>query len=204
MFSKQDLWKMELEQLKIERETTEPDPEMWRWSPLELSEFDRMLSIAQQLLPFKVIKFCEAGCGIGTKLYLAKNYFSMSATGFEISHDYLEKAARLEVDARYMDFREDAPDWAEYDVVYTGRPFKTDETESAFEKSIQDGMRPGAILMMAYTSFKPYTWPCYYRAPFRGIWKKPEYKTSSGTYDEMIRRTYPHDPLVPEPVSYVG
>jgi SAM-dependent methyltransferase len=196
---------MELNQLYLERETTDPDPEMWRWSPLELSEFDRMLTVAIQLLPgFKAPLFCEAGCGIGTKLYLAKMYHNLVATGYEISHDYLEKAAELDVDARYMDFRKDAPPWAEYDIVYIARPFKSDDTESAFERAAQEGMRPGAVLMMAYTSVKPYSWSCFYRAPFRGVWKKPEYKTTPGVYDAMIQRQYPHDPLVPEPVSYSG
>jgi hypothetical protein len=203
MISKPELWKMELEQLYKERETTDPDPEMWRWSPLELSEFDRMLTVAVQLLPFKAIKFCEAGCGIGTKLYLAKNYFSISATGYEISEDYLYKAAALEVDARPMDFREEQPPWGEFDIVYIARPFKEDAVEIAFEKSAQDGMRPGAVLITAYTSNKPYSWPCYYRAPFRGIWQKPA-KTSPGVYDQMIRRQEPYDPLVPTPVGYPG
>jgi hypothetical protein len=194
---------MELEQLYKERETTDPDPEMWRWSPLELSEFDKMLTIAIKLLPIGDIKFCEAGCGIGTKLYLAKNYFNLSATGFEISPDYLAKAWQLDVDARYMDFRDQAPPWEEFDIVYIARPFKEDATEVAFEKSAQDGMHPGAVLVTAYTSDKPYSWPCYYRAPFRGIWQKPA-KTSPGVYDQMIQRQYPNDPLVPEPIGYVG
>jgi SAM-dependent methyltransferase len=194
---------MELEQVTHERETTDPDPEMWRWSPLELTEFDHMLTIARQLFKgLRNLKFCEAGCGIGTKLYLAERYFDMEAVGFEISHDYLEKAAALGVDARYMDFREEHPNWSEYDIVYIGRPFKTDEAESAFEASVQEAMRHGSVLMMCWTSNKPYSWPCFYRAPFRGVWRKPAFKT--GVYDAMIRRQEPYDPLVPTPVGYPG
>ena len=199
MISRQQLWEMELEQLYLEHETTDPDPEMWRWSPLELAEFDRMLTVATQcLVGFHLIKFCEAGCGIGTKLYLAKMYHGLQEVGYDISHDYLTKALELEVDARYMDLRTDSPPWAEYDIVYTARPFKEDEYEVAWEKSVQEGMRPGAVLIAAYTSFKPYSWPCYYRAPFRGVWVKP-LAPPPGVYDQMIRRQEPHDPLVPEP-----
>lgn len=204
MLSKQELWDLELEQLYKERETTDPDPEMWRWSPLELREFDRMLTIACQLFPqLRELSFCEAGSGIGTKLYLAKHYHNLRAVGYEISDDYIEKASTLGVDTRKMDLRTDSPPWTEFDIVYTARPFKEDSVETAFEKSVQDGMRPGAVLMMAYTSTKPYSWPCFYRAPFRGVWQKPP-KTTSGVYDQMIRRQEPYDPLVPTPVGYPG
>lgn len=205
MLSRQELWDMELAQLYIEKETTDPDPEMWRWSPLELNEFDHMLTVARQLLPgLAVKKFCEAGCGIGTKLYLARTYHGLAAIGFEISADYLEKASALDVDARYMDFRTESPVWSQYDIIYVARPFKDDDVEAAFEISIQNGMRPGTVLMSAYTASKPYTWPCYYRRPFRGVWKKPEYMVAHPVYDQMIKRTEPYDPLVPTPVSYPG
>jgi SAM-dependent methyltransferase len=201
--SRQRLWDLELEQLYKERETSDPDPEMWRWSPLELWEFDRMLTVARQLLPgLREVTFCEAGCGIGTKLYLAEHYHDLRATGFEISDDYLEKARALGVDARHMDLRTDSPNWGAFDIVYTARPFKVDDVESAWEQSVCEAMRPGAVIMMAYTSYKPYSWQCYYRAPFRGVWRKP--KASPGVYDQMIRRQYPNDPLVPEPVGYPG
>jgi hypothetical protein len=202
MYSRQQLWDMELAQLYQEHETTAPDPEMWRWSPLELWEFDKMLTVARQVLVrdtgLRVLKFCEAGCGIGTKLYLAKHYHGLNAVGFEISRDYLEKASYMDVDARYMDLRTDSPAWGEYDIVYVARPFKEDDYETAFEKSVREGMRVGAVLMMAYVSSKPYTWPCYYRAPFRGVWQKPTV-TVPPIYDAMISRQDPYDPLVPAP-----
>src|SRR5262252_4406647 len=85
LIPRQKLWDLELEQLYKERETTDPDPEMWRWSPLELWEFDRMLTVATQLFDgLRQLSFCEAGCGIGTKLYLASRYHNLRATGFEI------------------------------------------------------------------------------------------------------------------------
>src|SRR5215469_17418113 len=106
VLSQQQLWDLELEQLYQERETTDPDPEMWRWSPLELSEFDRMLVVARHVLGgLSRLKFCEAGCGIGTKLYLAQHYHDLNAVGYEISYDYITKALGIGVDARYMDLR---------------------------------------------------------------------------------------------------
>jgi hypothetical protein len=199
MLSRQELWDMELEQLYLERETTEPDPEMWRWSPLELAEFDKMLTVATHLLHgFHRIKFGEAGCGIGTKLYLATNYHGMDSVGWEISDDYITKALALGVDARYMDLRKESPPWGEFDIVYTARPFKADDVEIAWERSVWENMRPGAVIIMAYTAAKPYSWPCYYRAPFRGVWVKPV-APAIPVYDAMIKRQEPFDPLVPTP-----
>jgi len=203
MISKQELWDRELEQLYKERETSDPDPEMWRWSPLELAEFDRMLSVAAHILAGNTrIKFCEAGCGIGTKLYLAEHYHGMEAVGYEISDDYLAKALELGVDARYMDLRTESPDWSSFDIVYTARPFKDDKYEVSWEKSVQDVMKPGAVLISAYTATKPYDWPCFYRQSFRGVWRKPKTVLAGAAlpvYDAMIIRQEPHDPLVPEP-----
>lgn len=172
---------------------------MWRWSPLELAEFDRMLTVAVQLLSrsggLRQLFFAEAGCGIGTKLYLAKNYYNLHETGYEISRDYLAKAGRLGVNAYYWDLRESQPPWSHFNIVYIARPFKDDAVEVAWESAVCEAMRPGAVLISAYTAFKPYSWPCYYRRPFRGVWVKPR----AASYNQMIRRTEPTDPLVREP-----
>jgi hypothetical protein len=172
---------------------------MWRWSPLELAEFDRMLTIAVQVLAagggLRQLFFAEAGSGIGTKLYLAKNYFGLHETGYEISPEYLVRSGELGVNAFRWDLREKDPPWSHFDIVYTARPFKNDDYEVEWERSVQAAMKPGAVLISAYTADKPYKWPCYYRAPFRGIWRKPR----AGNYSNIIQRVAPHDPLVPEP-----
>ena len=56
--------------------------------------------------------------------------------------------------------------------------------------------RPGAVLISAYAAVKPYTWQCYDRGSFRGVWQKPR---SAPVYSAMIERQEPHDPLVTEP-----
>src|SRR5215469_9310850 len=101
MLTRQQLWDLELSQLKRERETSEPDPDMWRWSPLELWEFDKMLTIAHSLAVSRNVRkygeaaglrrlsYAEAGSGIGTKLYLARNYFGLDEMGYEINEEYL-------------------------------------------------------------------------------------------------------------------
>lgn len=194
-----DLWHMEIEQLKLERETTEPDPDLWRWSPLEITEFARMLQVARGLATagLRRLRFAEAGCGIGTKLYLARHHFEMDEMGYEINDDYLVKCRKLGVRAEKCDLRVDKPPWDKFDIVYLSRPFKSDEYEVQWEWEVLHAMRPGTVLMSAYAAVKPHKWPCYYRKPFRGVWVKP---ARQAAYDAMISRNPAgSDPLVQEP-----
>ncbi len=201
MLSLAELHRLEFDQLKRERELSDPDPDMWRWSPLEIAEFARMLEVARSLAMdgLRRLTFMEAGSGIGTKLYLAHYHFGMSAVGYEISDDYLAKAQELNVKTVKCDLREEDPPWEDADIAYIARPFKDDKYETEWERKVMDRMRPGAVLISAYAAVKPYTWPCYYRQPFRGVWIKPGAKTLP-VYDKMIARTTTGpDPLIPQP-----
>jgi SAM-dependent methyltransferase len=178
--SLQQLWDMEMAQLKAEHGRT-PDPAMWRWSPLDIREFDIMLHIARGLADVERanrlhggLSFFEAGCGIGTKLYLAKNKYGLQELGWEFQKDYLETCEQLGVLAEYHDLRAEEPRWDAFDIVYIARPFKDDMAERTWEVAVQDAMRPGAVLIAAFAASKPYDWPCFYRRAWRGIWVKPE------------------------------
>jgi hypothetical protein len=179
--SLQELWQMEMDQLDIERKRNSPDDVIWKWSPLDIREFDIMLHIAYSYYavngPYdspRQISFAETGSGIGTKLYLAKHKYQMIEYGYEINRDYVNMAQGLGVQCEVRDLTKDpAPIWAAYDIVYTCRPLKDDIAEANWERSVQAAMRPGAVLIAAFVAVKPYDWPCFYRRPFRGIWVKP-------------------------------
>lgn len=177
------LFDMEMAQLAKEQ-GKEPDPKLWRWSPLDINEFDIMLHIAIGLAmqeskhdgrAFRKLSFTEAGSGIGTKLWLAKNKYDLTEYGYEISSEYLELSRAMEVQAEQHDLSDldNQPAWAAYDIVYIARPFKNDLFEAKWERLVQEDMRPGAVLISAFAAVKPYTWPCYYKRPFRGVWIKP-------------------------------
>jgi uncharacterized UPF0146 family protein len=193
-----ELWQMEMDQLKLETEK-EPDDVIWRFSPLDINEFDIMLHIAYDLAtkPFIAVRtgqisMVEAGSGIGTKLYLAKHKYRLTEYGYEINAEYVDKSRKLGVQAELRDLTmEPTPIWSAYDIVYTCRPLKDDIAEVKLEKSIQDGMRPGAVLIAAFVASKPHDWPIYYRRPFRGIWVKPDpddHRTRAEARAAVVRR----------------
>ena len=208
MLSLAQLHKIEMNQLQKERELSDPDPEMWRWSPLEIAEFARMLEVARSLAMdgLRRLTFMEAGSGVGTKLYLAQYHFGMTAFGYEINPDYIALARDLPVTTVQADLRTDDIAWDDGDIVYVGRPLKSDESDTKtpdaaeieLERKIMGRMRPGAVYMSAFAAVKP-KWACYYRRPFRGVWQKPGLRKAP-VYDAMIERTEDGpDPLIPQP-----
>jgi hypothetical protein len=208
----EELTALEYKQVMQERETTEPDPDMWRWSPLEMPIFIPMLNVAVSLAVdsnirlrgagggLRRLSLAEAGSGIGTKLYLAKHFCDLEETGYEINDEYLERSAELGVNAVKWDLRTEHPPWVVYDIVYMARPFKDDDYEVQWEKEVMQRMRRGAVLISAYAAVKPSDWECFYRASFRGVWRKPF--SDPPNYTSLIQRhTSESDPLVPEPLG---
>lgn len=173
------LHQMEMEQLDMEGGKT-PDPDMWRWSPLDIREFDIMLHLAYDAITDgaevseRQLYFFEAGCGIGTKLYLAKHKYDMIELGWEINPEYLPSCEALGVAAEQRDLRAESPHWEAYDIIFFGCPFKDPMEERAWELSIHESMRPGAVLIGWHRAVEPYTWHKLYRRNFRGVWRKPE------------------------------
>jgi hypothetical protein len=109
-------------------------------------------------------------------LYLAKHKYRIAEYGYEINDDYLAKAHELGVqcEKRNLSDLNRQPLWSVFDIVYIARPFKDEIKEQKWEQFVQDKMRPGAILISTFVAVKPYSWPCLYRAPWRGVWIKPE------------------------------
>jgi hypothetical protein len=178
-----ELFMIEMFQLSQER-GREPDPDSWRWSPFDIRVFDIMLCVGYKVAEYNIweagqeprqISIAEAGSGIGTKLYLAKHEYGLDEIGYENNDDYLVKARELDVHCEKWDLSDlgNQPVWSARDIVYTARPFKDEIFEAEWEQKVQDDMRPGAVLISAFTAVKPYSWPCYFRRPFCGVWAKP-------------------------------
>src|SRR5215469_7962046 len=124
IYSLPQLWDLEMEQLRKEQ-GKDPDPELWRWSPLDIVEYDRMLNVAYHIIlgydvfhrPFAPITIAEAGSGIGTKLFLARDKYGMNVTGYEINKEYIDRCRELfGIETEQRDLRADPPDWSAFDI----------------------------------------------------------------------------------------
>lgn len=174
-FTMEHLEEIEAEWLAMERRR-EPDPDLWRWSPTPLPKFVDMLGVASMCREIMDLdrkpRFFEAGCGVGTKLVVAKQ-FGLEELGWELFPEYVEQARALGVNVEQHDLRQDEPDWGSFDIVFLSRPFKDDEENRQFEQRAMDAMRPGAVLMSSFAGVKPYGWRWLYKGPWRVVAVKP-------------------------------
>jgi SAM-dependent methyltransferase len=155
----------------------EPDPNLWKWAPTPLPKFMEMIAYATMVRDIVELdrqpRFFEAGCGIGTKLYIAKHEFGLEELGWELFPEYVEQAVAIGVNAQQHDLRAEEPAWADFDIIFISRPFKDDMEEHEWELRVQEGMRPGAVLIACYAAVKPYTWRWVYKGPWRIVAVKP-------------------------------
>ena len=170
------LEELEAEWVRRNYETT-PDPDLWKWAPTPLPRFQEMLAYATMTREMNELdhrpRFFEAGCGIGTKLYIAKYQFGLDELGWELFPEYIEQAKKLGVNVEQHDLRAEEPNWREYDIIFVSRPFKDDQEERNLETRIQRCMRPGAVLVSSYSAVKPYSWRWLYKGSWRIVAVKP-------------------------------
>ena len=178
------------------------------WSPLPLPKFTDLMNISQQYLPSNPF-FLEAGCGIGTKLYLARENYGCWEYGFDINADFVKFAREILGVRAYVGSVQDMP-YDKADVVYIARPYKDDAKEVEYEKMVHSRVRNGAILIAAYAAVKP-EWHCLFRLGQHGAWKKtddgqpvprkplPPIPQNLSDYNHLIRKRQPGpDPLKQE------
>jgi hypothetical protein len=156
---------------------TEPDPDLWKWAPTPLPRFMEMMAYATMTREILELdhqpRFFEAGCGVGTKLYIAKYQFGLDELGWEIFPEYVKAAMSLGVNVEQHDLRAEEPDWRSYDIIFVSRPFKDEDEETALETRIQHNMHPGAVLIASYAAVKPYSWRWLYKGSWRIVAVKP-------------------------------
>jgi hypothetical protein len=120
----------------------------FNYIPLNPIMFVAGLRQAEQILGPQERRFLDVGCGIGSKLHLARQ-LGWQVFGLEIRQDYLEVARKLvpgamlaQSDAgRYADF-------AAHDLVYAYRPYQDDTACIGLEQVLCRELRPGALLWL--------------------------------------------------------
>ena len=120
------------------------------YEPLAIPVFLRGM---RELGPADGRRLLEVGCGIGTKLVLARALGWHDLTGIESHRPYLEAARRLcpwpeveLVEADALDFDR----YGDFDVVFMYRPLVRTEEQRQLEQAVAAAMRPGALAFFPY------------------------------------------------------
>ena len=130
------------------------DPKAFPYIPFPNRDFIRALTLVKKHFP-NALSFCDVGCGIGTKVALARAY-GFKASGVELRKKYIKEAEKLYLE--YRDsiklFHQNAMDhnYSQYDVIYYYRPIPCDKLMRKLVSLIFDQMEAGSIVMSAGVS----------------------------------------------------
>lgn len=125
------------------------DPGYFAWEPFPVKQFADLLAAVPRG------RFIDAGCGIGTKCFLAAQA-GFDAEGIERVPAFVAEAHRLGVRAVQADVRD--WDFSPYDVVYVNHPLACGEgcdDEAVLEHHIHETMRSGAALIAVNYDLAP-------------------------------------------------
>jgi hypothetical protein len=168
------------------------------WSPFGLRKFEELLVLAADRTDAGAL-FMEAGCGIGTKLYRARQ-LGLWEYGMDINNNFIKHAREVLGVRAYLGSVREMP-YDKADIVYISRPYKNDEVEVEYETSVHSAMRNGTILIAAFAAVKP-EWEILFRTGQHGKpvprVPVPPVPETLNQYNHMIRRRK-HDPLIQEP-----
>lgn len=136
-------------------------PDQFHYIPLGRSYFVKNLGKAlrrfKKVSPGVEPSFVDVGCGLGTKVLLAKTIFGIKAQGIEIS-ERMCQMARTHLGLRFtcssshpLDpadiIRIDAmkADYSAYNVIYSYQPFINEELQNELDLRIWSQILPGSI-----------------------------------------------------------
>jgi SAM-dependent methyltransferase len=147
------------------------------WMPFQPAEF---LSILFECVPeLAGREFLDVGCGPGTKMRLARDFFGMETDGIEINREMAVAAApHASCPVTTGDALSVGPGfYSGYDLIWLYRPFRDPQLETRLEARVMDEMKPGAILAGAHWEICPadHRWiPVFDDWEIRrGAWMKP-------------------------------
>lgn len=143
------------------------------WMPFPL--FDFIALVAEALPELQGPQFLEIGCGIGTRMKVAKEFFGLHVQGFDRVPAYVEQAVKLALDTEEADALE-YDGYGKFDLIWFNRPFNDQKLQVQLEEKVWADMRPGAVVIAANLLNQPPSnwwlvlddWEVR-----RGIWQKP-------------------------------
>ncbi len=118
---------------------------------------DYVALLAEAMPDVEGPRFLEVGCGIGTRMLIAREMFGLDVSGIERVPEYVAQAKELGLSVECID----ALGWEGYgtfDVVWLNRPFRDPEMELALEGQIWAEVEPGTVVLCANLQDRPPTW----------------------------------------------
>lgn len=144
------------------------------WMPFQPAEF--LAIMAECVAEADGPRFLDVGCGPGTKLRLAQEFFGLSVSGLERDGKMLAAAVHNVRSANFslLDALE-FPNYNLYDIIWMYRPIKDPDLQRELERKVYASAKHGAIVAGGGLEHYPETW-----LPImddwelrRGAWKKP-------------------------------
>jgi SAM-dependent methyltransferase len=147
--------------------------------PMKVGDF--ALLLAEAVPAAGGVRFLDAGCGPGTKLWLAEYWYRLRVTGVDALPAHV--AAANEGRDPPVAVQADLRDWAGFggfDIVLLNRPVQGSQMP-VFERRVMAALAPGAVLIHANGVTDPgtelgwelvYLWPTG-GSPVTGVWRKP-------------------------------
>jgi len=124
---------------------------------------DQFTAIAGAVNGLRNKKFLDVGCGLGQKVYMARKFLEMSATGLELRPAYVKTGNQLL--KRYLSYKNETEKedsffprivrgnaitykkYQDYDVIYFYRPAPDPVIQEKIEHAIAKGAKAGAIIV---------------------------------------------------------
>ncbi|MEM0937144.1 MAG: class I SAM-dependent methyltransferase [Pseudomonadota bacterium] len=130
--------------------------------PLPVRKFDALMLAAYRLMLARGkrdgVRFLDVGCGGGTKLVIARRYFS-ACHGLEYDKGYVEEGTRFLDKLGRLNMTIEHADALAYtgydafDIIYFYRPMRTDDRLAELERQVMRHARPGTLVLAPYDEF---------------------------------------------------
>lgn len=121
----------------------------YAWEPLPANVF---ISGLREIGDSAGRSLVDAGCGIGTKLVVAREFGWQNLYGVERRAEYVAHAKQMCPNATITVGQIEDHDFSSYDVVYMFQPAREPSLETWLEHHVVSRMRPGAIAFMPHAA----------------------------------------------------
>lgn len=123
------------------------DPRSTPWMPFPWPDFTAL--VGEALPESAGDSFLEIGCGIGTRMLLAREIYGLDVAGIERVPEYAEQARQLGLTVSCEDALGHKGYGLDWDLIWFNRPFRDPGLERQLEAQVWEDAAPGTVIIMA-------------------------------------------------------